>query len=139
MGEKGTDPHLVRMAVKDAVSHFEDVGYRTRAQDISDKVTSAVPELAESVPDLAGKLMAARNEIAHHLVMNDEKEPFADRIDRWAVVSFVTPWLLRLLLLLHAGIEPDALHTACLGSSRFEFVRANVAAMARDLGWAPGG
>ncbi len=135
--EEGMDPDLVRTAVKDAVSHFEDVGYRTRAQDITDEVTSVVPELVESVPDLAGKLMAARNDIAHHLVLNDEKEPFTDRIDRWVVVSYVTPWLLRLLLLLHAGIEPDALHTACLDSDRFGFTRANVADAAHRLGWLP--
>jgi hypothetical protein len=135
--EKGMDPDLVRTAVKDAVCHFDDVGYRTRAQDITDEVTSAVPELAESVPDLAGKLMTARNDIAHHLVLNDEKEPLGDRIDRWVVVSFVTPWLLRLLLLLHAGIEPDVLRTACLRSGRFGFARANIAAIAHDLGWFP--
>jgi hypothetical protein len=133
--EEGMDPGLVRTAVMNAVIHIEDVGYRTRAQDITDEVTTAVPELAESVPDLAGKLTVARNDIAHHLVLNDGKEPLADRIDRWAVISWVTPWLLRLLLLLHAGIEPDALHEACLESDRFGFVRANVAAIARDLGW----
>ena len=133
--EERMEPDLVRTAVKDAVCHFEDVGYRTRAHDIISEVTSAVPELAESVPDLAGKLMAARNDIAHRLVLSDEKEPLADRIDRWVVISSVTPWLLRLLLLLHAGIDPDALHTACLSSGRFGFVRANVAALAHDLGW----
>jgi hypothetical protein len=47
--EKGMHPNLVRTAIKDAVSHFEDVGYRTRAQDVTDEVTSAVPERAESV------------------------------------------------------------------------------------------
>ena len=135
--EKGMDPDLVRTAVHNAVCHFEDVGYRTRAQDITGQVTSAVPELAESVPDLAGKLMAARNDIAHHLVLDEEKEPLADRIDRWVAISYVTPWLLRLLLLLHAGIEPDTLHTACLTSARFCYARANVAAIARDLGWLP--
>jgi hypothetical protein len=107
--EEGMDPDLVCAAVLNAVIHVEEVGYRTRAQDITDKVTTAVPELTESVPDLAGKLTGARNDIAHHLMLNDGKEPLADRIDRWAVISLVTPWLLRLLLLLHAGIEPDAL------------------------------
>ena len=133
--EEKMDPGIVRAAVKDAVSHFEDVGYRTRAQDIADEVTSAVPELTESVPDLAGKLMAARNELAHHLVLSDEREPFGNRVDRWVAISYVTPWLLRLLLLLHAGIEPDALRAACRDSDRFGFVRANVAAITRDLGW----
>jgi hypothetical protein len=74
-------------------------------KDITSQVARAVPELAESVPDLAGKLMAARNDIAYHLVLNEEKEPLADRIDRWVLVSYVTPRLL--LLLLHAGIEPE--------------------------------
>jgi hypothetical protein len=134
--EEKMDPDLVRAAVIDAVSHFEDVGYRTRAQDIADGVTSAVPELTESVPDLAGKLMAARNELAHHLALSDEREPFGNRVDRWVAISYVTPWLLlRLLLLLHTGIEPDALPAACRDSDRFGFVRANVAAIARDLGW----
>jgi hypothetical protein len=135
--ENGMDPSLVRTAVKDSVCHFEDVGYRTRAQNITDEVTRAVPELAESIPDLAAKLTVTRNDIAHRLVVNDEKEPLADQIDRWAVISFITPWLLRLLLLLRAGIEPDTLREACLESNRFGFVRANVAAIARDLGWLP--
>jgi hypothetical protein len=133
--EQGMEPDLVRNAVQDAVCHFEDVGYRTRAHDIIGTVTSVVPELVESVPDLAGKLMAARNDLAHRLVLSDAKEPLADRIDRWVVISFVTPWLLRLLLLFHAGIGPDELHRACLSSGRFGFVRANVATLARDLGW----
>jgi Apea-like HEPN/ApeA N-terminal domain 1 len=133
--EEGMNPDLVHTAVKDAAGHFEDVGYRTRAQDIINKVTSVVPELVESVPDLAGKLMAARNDLAHHLMLNNEKESLTDRIDRWVAVSYVTPWLLRLLLLLHAGIESDVLHRACLGSQRFSFARANLAAIARDLGW----
>jgi hypothetical protein len=133
--EKEMDRDLVHTAIKNAVGHFESVDYRTRAQDITDEVTSIVPELVESVPDLAGKLIDARNDIAHHLVLKDEKESLVGRIDRWVAISYVTPWLLRLLLLLHAGIEPDALHRACLGSQRFAFVRANIAATTRDLGW----
>jgi hypothetical protein len=135
--EQKMDPDLVHKAVMDAVGHFEDVGYRTRAQDIIDEVTSAVPQLAESVPGLADKLMAARDELAHHLVLSDEKEPLDHRFNRWAAISYVTPWLLRLLLLLQAGTEPGALREACLRSDRFSFTRANVAAIARDFGWLP--
>jgi hypothetical protein len=35
------------------------VSYRTRAQDITDEVTTVVPELAEPVLDLTGKLTVA--------------------------------------------------------------------------------
>jgi hypothetical protein len=133
---KGMDSELVRETVRSALSHVEDVGYRSRAQDILDEVTSVVPELTESIPDLAGKLVTARNEIAHHL-LGDEKEPLADRFDRWVVVSYVTPWLLRLLLLLRAGIDSDILREACLDYQKFEFLRANLATITRDLGWTP--
>lgn len=133
--EEGIDREDVRVAVKDALSHFEDVGYRTRAQDIIDEVLGAVPELAESIPDLAGKLLAARNDIAHHLVLDDENELLSERFDRWAVVSYATPWLLRLLLLLRAGVSPEVLHRACLDYERFGFLRANLASIGRDLGW----
>jgi hypothetical protein len=117
--EKEMDHDRIRKTVVDAVCHFEDVSYRTRAQEIIDEVASVVPELVESVPDLAGKLVTARNDIAHHLVLSDGREPIDTRIDRWLVVSYVTPGLLRLLLLIHAGIEPDALRAACLTYDRF--------------------
>jgi hypothetical protein len=136
--EKSMDPEKVRQEVGKAVGHFEDVDYQTRAQDIVKEVTHAVPELAESIPDPAKKLTAARNEITHHLLPSDEKEPLVARFDRLAVVSYVTPWLLRLLLLLRAGIEPDALRRACLEYERFGYLLANVAAFARDLGWLSG-
>lgn len=130
------EPELAHAAVKDAVSHIEDVGYRTRAQDILNEVTRAVPEVTQSIPDLADELMTARNDITHHIVIDEKKEPLSHRIDRLIVVSYATPWLLRLFLLLHAGVDADVLRAACLQSQRFGLCFANVAAIARELGWA---
>lgn len=133
----GLDRESVHAAVKDAVGHLEEVGYRTRAQDIVSQVINAVPELVESIPDLPGALTNVRNDLAHHLIPDEAKEPYANRINLWIVISYATPWLLRLLLLLQAGVEPDVLHRACLEDQRFGFYRANVADVARDLGWLP--
>lgn len=55
-----------------------------RAQDITDEVTKAVPELAESVPDLAGKLMAARSArtTGGNGLQSTRRSSFAD-VRRW--------------------------------------------------------
>ena len=82
-------------------------------------------------------MVTARNDIAHHLIIDTNREPLADRIDRWVVISMVTPWLLRLILLLHAGFDPALLREACLDYQKFSFLRANVATIARDPKWPP--
>ncbi|GAA4386014.1 ApeA N-terminal domain 1-containing protein [Tsukamurella soli] len=135
--EENLEPDAVRAAVRTAVGHFSDVDFRDRARDVVGPVLSAVPQLAESIPDLVAVLTGARNELAHHAVLDNEKDPLSERIDRWAVVSMVTPWLLRIFLLLHAGMAPDDLQAGCLDYQKFGFVRANIATIARDLGWSP--
>ena len=54
---------------------------------------------------------------------------------RWLVVSQVTPWLLRGLLLLEAGIEPSLLRDQHSAHNRFFYFRANVAQFVEELGW----
>jgi len=133
--EPGLDPQKVHGAVKNAVSHFGDVDYLQRAADVVNKVCSVVPEIAESVADLPGRLLRARNEMAHHLPQDEEKEPLEVRYLRWLVIATVTPWLLRGLLLLRAGIEPLVLHDGYLQHGRFAYFRANTAQHVRELGW----
>jgi hypothetical protein len=48
------DPDLVRAALKDAVSHVEDVGYRTRAQDITDEAPALCPSWRSPFPSWQG-------------------------------------------------------------------------------------
>jgi ApeA N-terminal domain 1/Apea-like HEPN len=133
--EQNLDPEEVREAVMNAVSHFEDVDYLQRAADVVTEVCGVVPEIAESVADLPRRLTEARNELAHHLVPDEEKDPLAMRVLRWIVISNVTPWLLRCLLLLRAGIEPQVLRQRLLMYQRFWFFRANTAQHVKELGW----
>lgn len=134
--EKKIRPDDVYTAVRNAVVPLGDVDYRARAQDIVGDVARAVPEFAECIPDLVGELVHARNNMAHHLLAG-KTQSLADRIDRLVVISYATPWLLRLLLLLRIGVDPEVLRKGCLGSQRFAFYCENVADVASGLGWPP--
>lgn len=134
-GKRNLDPQQVHVAVMNAVSHFDDVDYVQRATDVVTKVCAVIPEIAESVADLPERLTKARHEMAHQLPLDEEKEPLEVRYLRWLVVANVTPWLLRGLLLLEAGIDPSVLHDRHLAYGRFLSFRANVAQFVRELGW----
>jgi len=134
-GRRNLDPQQVHVAVMNAVSHFDDVDYVQRVTDVVTKVCAVIPEIAESVADLPECLTKARHEMAHQLPLDEEKEPLEVRYLRWLVVANITPWLLRGLLLLEAGIDPSVLHDRHLAYGRFLSFRANVAQFVRELGW----
>lgn len=98
------------------------------------EVCSVIPEIAESVTDLPGQIAKARNDFAHHLPIAI-KEPLEASYLRWLIIVTATPWLLRSLLLLHAGIPPGVVREAFLESDRFAHARANIAQFVRELGW----
>jgi hypothetical protein len=131
------DPQQVHEAVMKSVSRFADVEYIDRATDVITRVSAALPELIESVSvaDLAKHLKNSRNEMAHQLLLDEAEEPLDARQLRWLVVTQITPWLLRGLLLLEAGIEPSVLHFQHRGSSRYLSSCANVAQFVSELGW----
>jgi len=97
---------LIHKLVEQATNHVGDVSFRERASVIVAEVSAAVPEIVESIADLPGRITVARNDIAHHLKLKVTKEPLADRYARWMVVTTITPWLLRGLLLKHAVSNP---------------------------------
>lgn len=130
-----TTEGLDREVMIQAVVILGEVSYRERATAVVAKVCGAVPEIAESVAGLPVRLTKARNEMAHHRRPDEKKDPLAIRYRRWSVVVNVTLWLLRGLLLLHAGIEPDVLRDGYLANQRFAFFRANTARHVRELGW----
>jgi hypothetical protein len=133
--EEGLDRDLVLDLVTKALGHVGDVSYRDRAEAVVAMVCGAIPEIAESVAKLPSRLTDPRHSFAHQLPQDEAKEPLEVRVRRWTLVSYVTPWLLRALLLLHAGVEPDVLHKRYLEFGRFAFFRANVAQLVRELGW----
>jgi hypothetical protein len=132
---EGLDKELVRKLVRQSLSYFWQVGFADRATDVVNAVSEAVPEIIESLTDLPSELKHARNEMAHHLQLDELKEPLLQRYPRYMVIIAITPWLLRGLLLLHAGIDRDHLHDGYIGYEPFNFARANVAEFVTELGW----
>jgi hypothetical protein len=51
------------------------------------------------------------------------------------VVSSVTPWLLRALLLLEVGVDAQVLREKYLENENFAFYRVNAEIRVRELGW----
>jgi hypothetical protein len=135
--EEHLDPQRVRDVVFNAVCRCEDVDYVERATAVVAKVCAVIPEVAESVSDLPKLLTKTRNEMAHQVPQDHELEPLEFRHLRWLVVASVTPWLLRGMLLLEAGIDPSVLHRRHLADSSFHYFRANVAQFIKELGWQP--
>jgi hypothetical protein len=133
--KEGLDRELMLDRVKKALGHVGDKSFLERAEAVVTEVCAAVPEIGESVARLPARLTDPRHSFAHQLPQDDTKEPLADRARRWTVISQVTPWLLRALLLLHVGVEPRVLREKYLENERFAFYRVNVAQRVRELGW----
>jgi hypothetical protein len=66
--------------------------------------------------------------------------PLQDHYDRWMVLTIVTPWLLRVRLLLEAGISPEVLREKYLENEAFTLHREQAEILVKNLGWdtAPG-
>jgi hypothetical protein len=131
----GMDPEKVYELVEKAVGHVGDLSYQDRAKAVVAEVVNAVAEIAESVTRLPWRLTDPRHSFAHQLPQSERKEPFDVRLRRWTVIAYVTRWLLRVILLLRAGVDPTVLHEKFLEFDRFAFVRANIAQLVRELGW----
>nr|MDT0522279.1 hypothetical protein [Streptomyces sp. DSM 41633] len=122
---EGLDPQTVGICVASALGHFSDKSFLERAEEIVDRVCSAVPEIAVSIPNLASKITDPRHSFAHQIPQDDAKDPLETRFDRWAVISRVTPWLLRALILLEIGVDPATLRESCLNKQYFAMFREN--------------
>lgn len=126
----GVDPQIV----SDSLQFHIDVSFRMRVTEIVREVCSVIPEITESVTDLPGQITKARNDFAHHLP-TAITEPLETSYLRWLIIVTTTPWLLRSLLLLHAGIPPGVVREGFLESDRFAHARANIAQFVWELGW----
>jgi hypothetical protein len=120
--------------VENAVTFYTEVSYQDRAEAIVAEVSCVIPEITESISEFPRRIKTARNDLAHHLT-REAKKPIVARALEWLVVSNGLSWLLRALLLLRAGIEPQVLHERFCAFQQFGFFRANTAQHVGELGW----
>lgn len=133
--EEGIDPQLMGTRVMNALGQLGDKSFKERAESIVADVSVAVPEIGMGITNLASRLTNPRHSFAHQLPQDDAKEPLLARIDQWTVVSSITPWLLRALLLLKVGVAPQVLREKYLENENFAFYRVNTEIRVRELGW----
>ena len=133
--KEGLDRELMSKLVTRSVGHVGDKSYRERAEAVVDKVGAAVPEIPQIVPNLPARLTDPRHSFAHQLPQDDEADPLDDRVRRWIVISRITPWLLRALLLLEIGVDAEVLRKKYLENEYFAFDRVNAELRVRELGW----
>jgi hypothetical protein len=129
---RGVDPQEVGTRVANALNQLGDMSFRERAEQIVAEVCDAVPEVRVSIARLGAKLTEPRNDFAHQLPLQGK---LASRVDRWVVVSRVTPWLLRALLLLNVGIDPSMLRQKYLENQSFALHQVQSEIRVRRLGW----
>ena len=133
---EGLDRELVSKLVDRALGHIGEKSYLERAEEIIAEVRAVIPEISEAVASCPSE-----SEIrdTHSLIncRRTRRSPLDERVNRWIVVSKVTPWLLRALLLLKVGVDPVLLHRKYLEFNRFAFYRANTERRVRELGWDP--
>jgi hypothetical protein len=136
-GKEGLDRELISKLVDRALGNIGEKSYLERAEEIIAEVRAVIPEISEAVDKLPQRIRDSRNAFAHQLPQDEKKDPLDERVNRWIVVSKVTPWLLRALLLLKVGVDPVLLHRKYLEFNRFAFYRANTELRVRELGWDP--
>lgn len=132
------DEPTATKTLNDALGFIDDISFVDRVRDIVNEVGAIVPEIFESVLDFDDRLVAARNELAHQLLPDpDKNESLSDKIDRWAALNWVTPWMLRVLFLHRAGVTAMEIDHGLKGYRPFEFFQANTRQVATELGWIP--
>lgn len=106
--------------------------FNDRATEVISEVSDIASELISTVPNLPKILTDARNDIAHHLV--DKTRSHEDRFVGWIVAARICPWLLRVFLLVHAGIDRQVLLNGLAISSNYEYACANASQRAIEAG-----
>ena len=108
----------------------------TELQDRAKAVVprSAAPSLiAESVARPPSSADRPKALLATQLPQGDAKAPLRGPYRHWTVVYRVTPWLLRVLLLLTSVTKPRGSARRCLEHEGFAFFGYNVAQLVSEL------
>jgi hypothetical protein len=123
--------------ISDALNYMNDISFRDRVDEMVAVVNNVAPIVLAAIPDSSRQLVRARNDLAHYGESHNT-ESFEAKIDRWTVFYLAIPWMLRVILLERAGVEPETLRNALDESMAFAYYRATIKSIVDDLGWSSG-
>ncbi|MDV6280173.1 HEPN domain-containing protein [Rhodococcus jostii] len=124
-----SDLEEVRDVLTKALGHITEMPYRSRLEDLQQEAVSVVPEVTASFqePTWAQLVVKTRNLLAHQL--DGDKRTMLQKIDDMTLVAWSLPWVLRIVLLLRAGVEPTVIRNGLVNFSPFQYYQANIAAI----------
>jgi hypothetical protein len=111
-------------AVKDALSHLNSRALRSRMSDLIAVAEQAAPGITASFRDWPDAVVYARNILAHKGTQSlDEFEAFLELL---IALKYSLRWVLRTVLLDHAGIDAPTIQAGYNDSSAYRHHLANV-------------
>ncbi|MEU2007204.1 HEPN domain-containing protein [Rhodococcus sp. NPDC019627] len=132
--EEASYPDLeeARKALSDALGHLTDVSYLSRLEELEQEAVTVTPEVTAGFPDhtWAPLVVKTRNLLAHQL--DTDKRGMLEKIDAMTLAAWSLPWVLRIVLLRRAGLEPEVIREYLVEFNPFQFYQANIAALQSD-------
>jgi hypothetical protein len=126
---RAVDPDAVD-AVKGFLSFVHEVGYARRLEDLARRAEELVPGITGNTNKWVKMVYKTRTVYAHHPSAHWMEEADLDRV--LTVVESLR-WMLRLLLLDQAGLDPHLLASRFAGSQRYNFFLTNAANWRPDI------
>jgi hypothetical protein len=104
------------------------MSYRARLVQLEQAAVEVVPQVTAGFTNLpwAPLVLKTRNLLAHQL--NDDKRGMLEKIDAMTLVAWSVPWVLRIVLLRRAGLDPEMIRARLAEFSAFQYYQANIAA-----------
>ncbi|KOS56685.1 HEPN domain-containing protein [Rhodococcus rhodochrous] len=122
--QKGFDREESEKALNEALSHFDELPYRRRLEQLQGSAECAVPEIVADFSDWPGQVCSARNQLAHQAYTSDASSD--GLLLLLIAVDYSLSWVLRTVLLRRAGIPDEVVLRCYENDARYGLYRANV-------------
>ncbi|WP_301851070.1 HEPN domain-containing protein [Rhodococcus pyridinivorans] len=122
--QKGFDREESEKVLNEALSHFDELSYRRRLEQLQESAECAVPEIVADFSDWPAQVCSARNQLAHQAYTSDA---MSDGLLLLLIaVDYSLSWVLRTVLLRRAGIPDEVVLRCYENDARYGLYRANV-------------
>ena len=112
----GADLQEFEEALNDAFAFINEPTFRGRMTDLIEDAQGSIPNIAVNFGDWPAAVKDARNTLAHEGTGTGDDLQFVDLL---IALSYSIAWVLRTVLLKHAGFGPPTLQAAYADSSRY--------------------
>ena len=122
--QKGFNREESEKALTEALSHFDELPYRRRLEELQGSAECAVPEIVADFSDWPSQVCSARNQLAHQAYTADASSD--GLLLLLIAVDYSLSWVLRTVLLRRAGIPDEVVLRCYENDACYGLYRANV-------------